>query len=128
PIWGRCTPDTGDLRRVADYFLGVDGGGTKCRMRLADAELHTLGEAMTEKPSNLQVRDGDAAYEAVSGLIAEVFADAGLDPALASRTAACFGMAGGRLESARAAFEARAFPFENLRVYDDIDIARAGAH
>jgi glucosamine kinase len=37
-------------------------------------------------------------------------------------------MAGGRLPSARDAFEARPWPFAAVRVYDDIDIARAGAH
>jgi glucosamine kinase len=37
-------------------------------------------------------------------------------------------MAGGRLPSARAAFEARAWPFARVQVFDDIDIARAGAH
>ena len=109
-------------------FLGVDGGGTKCRMRLSDANLNTLGEAITEKPSNLQVRDGDAAYEAVCELIDRVYDNAGLDIAEAANTSACFGMAGGRLEAARNSFAARDYPFANMQVYDDIDIARAGAH
>lgn len=113
---------------MAKYYLGVDGGGTKCRMRLADAGLTVLGEAVTERPSNLQVRGGDAAYEAVTALIAETFANAGIDIAAAAETAACFGMAGARLKSAREAFAARGFPFAQLEVFDDIDIARAGAH
>jgi len=113
---------------LAHYYLGVDGGGTKCRMRLTDVELNTLGEAVTEKPSNLQVREGVAAYEAVSELIGKVYAAADIDLAETARTSACFGMAGARLGSARAAFEARDFPFANLKVFDDIDIARAGAH
>ena len=37
-------------------------------------------------------------------------------------------MAGGRLRSARNAFEAATWPFAGVKVYDDIDIARAGAH
>ena len=122
------TGDTWSAQPVQRLFLGVDGGGTKCRMRLADENLQTLGEAMSEKPSNLQVRDGDAAYEAVRELIGEVYAQAGLDVAQANNTSACFGMAGGRLPAARDAFTARDYPFANLQVYDDIDIARAGAH
>lgn len=110
------------------YFLGVDGGGTKCRMVLADRDLNVLGEALTTKPANLQVRDGDAAYEAVSELIGEVYAKAGLELSAAAQTAACFGMAGGRMQSAREEFAARPFPFAKLEVFDDIDIARAGAH
>lgn len=113
---------------MSQFYLGVDGGGTKCRMRLTDADLNTLGEAVTEKPSNLQVRGGEAAYEAVSELIAKVYAAANIDAAETRNTSACFGMAGGRLASARASFETRDFPFANLKVYDDIDIARAGAH
>jgi len=113
---------------LRQYYLGVDGGGTKCRMRLADKDLVTLGEAITQSPSNLQVRSGDAAYGAVLELIETVFAGAGLDVSAAQRTHACFGMAGARMKSARHAFAARKFPFASLKVVDDIDIARAGAH
>lgn len=113
---------------MQQLFLGVDGGGTKCRMRLADANLKMLGEAMTERPSNLQVGNGNAAYEAIIQLTGEVFAAAGLDISEAANASACFGMAGGRLNSARENFAARDFPFANLEVYDDIEIARTGAH
>ena len=113
---------------LAQYYLGVDGGGTKCRMRLADQNLTTLGEAASQTPSNLQVRNGDAAYGAVLELIEPVFAQAGLDPSAARQAHACFGMAGARMKSARIAFAAREFPFASLKVVDDIDIARAGAH
>jgi len=113
---------------VAKYYLGVDGGGTRCRMRLADENLETLAEAETSRPSNLQVRDGDAAYEAVKRLIPLVYQKAGLDITAAADTYACFGMAGARLVSARNAFLSRQFPFAAIEVLDDIDIARAGAH
>ncbi|NOZ32121.1 MAG: N-acetylglucosamine kinase [Alphaproteobacteria bacterium] len=110
------------------YYLGIDGGGTNCRMRLVDTDLQTLGDAAIDSPSNLQLRDGDAAFEAVSALIPRVYANAGLPVSAAARTFACAGMAGGRLESARREFSARKFPFAGLSVFDDIDIARAGAH
>lgn len=113
---------------VAKYYLGVDGGGTKCRMRLADADLNTLAEDVIEKASNLQVRNGDAAYESITRLLPSVFEKAGIDVSEAENTAACFGIAGGRLKSACRAFEERDFPFTNVKVNDDIDIARAGAH
>ncbi len=113
---------------MTKYFIGVDGGGTKCRMRLAGADLRTLGEAVTERPSNLQVRNGDAAYDAVRELTDKVFKDAGIDIGEAANASACLGMAGGRLRAARESFADRDFPFANLKVYDDIDIARAGAH
>jgi len=112
---------------VATYFLGVDGGGTNCRVRLADQTLRTLGE-VTNGRSNLQIEDGEPAYRSIMDGTKEVFEQAGLDLAETANTHACFGMAGGRLPSAREAFAARPWPFGSVTVYDDIDIARAGAH
>lgn len=109
------------------YYLGVDGGGTNCRIRLADENLATLADAAGGR-SNLQIDNGEAAYRSISEGTKEVFAKAGIDFAQTASTYACFGMAGGRLESSRAALERRPWPFAGVKVYDDIDIARAGAH
>jgi glucosamine kinase len=112
---------------VAKYYLGVDGGGTNCRIRLANEKLETLADA-TGGRSNLQIEGGEPAYRSIAEGTREVFRKAGVDLAEAANTAACFGMAGGRLPSAREAFEQRSWPFRAVKVYDDIDIARAGAH
>ena len=112
---------------MAKYYLGVDGGGTNCRIRLANERLETLADASGGR-SNLQIEGGEPAYRSITEGTREVFRKAGIDMAEAANTAACFGMAGGRLPSARAAFEQRSWPFRAVRVYDDIDIARAGAH
>jgi len=112
---------------VATYFLGVDGGGTNCRIRLADENLKTLADAGGGR-SNLQIENGDPAYKSISEGTREVFAKAGIDFSETANTFACFGMAGGRLPSARTAFAERDWPFAKVTVYDDIDIARAGAH
>jgi glucosamine kinase len=112
---------------MARYYLGVDGGGTNCRIRLADENLVTLADAVGGR-SNLQIDKGDPAFRSISEGTREVFAKAGVDFAETASTYACFGMAGGRLASARAAFAARPWPFAGVEVFDDIDIARAGAH
>ncbi len=109
------------------YYLGVDGGGTNCRIRLADENLVTLADAAGGR-SNLQIEAGEPAYRSIMEGTRDAFAKAGVDYAEAANTYACFGMAGGRLPSAREAFEQRHWPFAGVRVYDDIDIARAGAH
>ena len=109
------------------YYLGVDGGGTNCRIRLADENLNTLADAAGGR-SNLQIEAGEPAYRSIMEGSQEAFAKAGIDYSEAANTYACFGMAGGRLPSAREAFEKRPWPFAGVRVYDDIDIARAGAH
>jgi len=109
-------------------FLGVDGGGTKCRMRLVDKHLITLGEAEIEAPSNLQVGNGEAAFAAINKLTQMVFLEAGINIEQAANVSACFGMAGARLHKAKTDFAARSFPFASTKIVDDIDIARAGAH
>src|SRR5690606_1014526 len=103
------------------------GGGTNCRVRLADESLRTLAETTIRKASNLQVEAGDAAFAATQEGIDRVFADAGLDRSQRAGTYACLCMAGGRSESARDAFAARDWRFGGVRVYDDIDAAHAGA-
>jgi glucosamine kinase len=112
---------------VRKLYLGVDGGGTNCRVRLADADLKMLGEA-TNGRSNLQIDGGEPAYRSITEGTKSVFAQAGIDFAETANTFAVFGMAGGRLPSARQAFEERPWPFAKVKVFDDIDIARAGAH
>lgn len=112
---------------MTKFYLGVDGGGTNCRVRLTDTDFKTLAEARGGR-SNLQLENGDPAYASILEGTREVFASAGLDYSQTAETAACFGMAGARLQSARDAFAARNWPFANVQVYDDIDIARAGAH
>jgi len=111
---------------VPRYYLGVDGGGTNCRVRLADENLKTLAEVKNGR-SNLQIDDGEPAYRAISEGTRDVFLAAGIDYAETANTYACFGMAGGRMDSARAEFAARPWPFAGVQVYDDIDIAHAGA-
>jgi glucosamine kinase len=111
---------------VTNYYLGVDGGGTNCRIRLADSDLNTLAEANGGR-SNLQIEGGEPAWRSITEGTRDVFRKAGVDFSQTANTFACFGMAGGRLPSAREAFEQRQWPFAKVRVYDDIDIARAGA-
>jgi glucosamine kinase len=108
------------------YYLGVDGGGTNCRIRLADENLRTLGEGRGG-PSNLQIQNGDPAYNSILEGSKAAFAAAGLQDADYGNTHACFCMAGGRSVLDRDAFAQRPWPFANVRVYDDIDAAHAGA-
>jgi glucosamine kinase len=108
------------------YYLGVDGGGTNCRVRLADENLVTLAEVKNGR-SNLQIDDGEPAWKAISDGTRDVFAAAGIDYRETANTYACFGMAGGRMHTARDAFASRPWPFAGVKVFDDIDIAHAGA-
>jgi glucosamine kinase len=106
--------------------LGVDGGGTNCRVRLTDESLATLGEAHGG-PSNLQILNGEPAYRSILDGSRAAFAAAGLGDAAYAQTYGCFCMAGGRSVVDRDAFAHRPWPFAKVRVYDDIDAAHAGA-
>jgi glucosamine kinase len=108
------------------YYLGVDGGGTNCRIRLADENLRTLGEGRGG-PSNLQLQNADPAYESILEGTKEAFAAAGISEAEITNTYGCFCMAGGRSVIDRDAFARRPWKFASVRVYDDIDAAHAGA-
>jgi glucosamine kinase len=114
-------------RPVPRLYLGVDGGGTNCRVRLADETLKPLAEARKGR-ANLQIENGDPGYRAILEGAHDVFQQAGIPHEETHDTYACFGMAGARLESAREEFAAREWPFGGVKVFDDIDIARAGAH
>lgn len=112
--------------KLARYFLGVDGGGTNCRIRLTDEALKTLGEGHGG-PSNLQIQNGDLAYRSILDGARAAFAAAGLPDAAYAQTYACACMAGGRSVADRELFQQRPWPFARLRAYDDIDAAHAGA-
>ncbi len=111
---------------MAKYYLGVDGGGTNCRLRLADEDMTVLGEARGGA-SNLQLRGGDLAWRSINDGAARAFAAAGLPDSAMAETWACFCMAGGRSVADREAFEKRPWKFAGVKVYDDIDAAHAGA-
>jgi len=104
----------------------VDGGGTNCRIRLADESRRTLGEGHGG-PSNLQIQNGDLAYRSILEGAKAAFAAAGLPDSAYAQTYACACMAGGRSVADRDLFAQRPWPFAKLRAYDDIDAAHAGA-
>ena len=116
-----------EARCVPRFYLGVDGGGTNCRVRLADENLKTLAEAGSGR-SNLQIDDGDPAYQVDPRGHREVFDKAGIDYRR-DRQHLCLLRHGRRPPAiGPRAFAARDWPFAGVKVYDDIDIAHAGAH
>mgnify|MGYP000091327483 CR=1 FL=1 len=49
-------------RPVQNYYLGIDGGGTNCRARLANQNLETIAETRGG-PANTTIGDGSQAYQ-----------------------------------------------------------------
>jgi glucosamine kinase len=107
-------------------YLGIDGGGSGCRARLADASGRVLGEGAGEA-ANLTLgvaRSIAAVLAAAHGALAS----AGLPAAAIDTLVAGIGLAGADAGAARLAQFGRNLPFSATRVRNDAEIACLGAH
>src|SRR5260370_40335974 len=76
---------------AGELFLGVDGGGTQCRARLADRAGRILGEGVAG-PANLRL-GLESSLAAVLVAARQCLAEAGLSPEAVGWTAACLALA-----------------------------------
>ena len=107
-------------------YLGVDGGATRCRARLRDANGQALAEA-SGAAANIHV-DFAGAVAALRAVVDELLAKAGLQDADRGLIAIGLGLAGFKEES-DAARVAAAFPgFRLVRAANDATAACIGAH
>lgn len=109
------------------FFLGIDGGGTKCRARLVDPAGNVLGEAVTGL-ANINYEGGSIAYRETMASAWQAMEQAGLTEADASRVYCAMGLAGARMPRDRDLFSKRGFPFAQTTIRNDVDIACYGAH
>jgi len=108
------------------HFLGVDGGGTSCRARLADAAGAVLGTGAAG-PANIRL-GLEAAFGAVREATRQCLAEAGLAPDGTSMVA-CLAMAGASEPAeAAAARSYRDHPFRRMLITTDAHAACVGAH
>src|SRR5438270_13183670 len=107
-------------------LLGVDGGATRCRVRLADVGGTILGET-TGGPAN--IRFGlEESLAAVFEAADRCLNDAGLSPADSQRIIACLALAGASEPAFRAAAEQYPHPYRHAVVTTDAHAACLGAH
>lgn len=110
----------------APLLVGIDGGGTGCRARLADAAGRVLGEGRAG-PANLTIGIERAA-EAVAAAARAAFVQAGL-PAAAMQQAHCgIGIAAANSPRHRERLARAGLPFRSVEVRSDAEIACLGAH
>ena len=108
------------------WFVGVDGGATRCRARVRDAEGRARAEA-TGAAANVHV-DFPAAIAVLRAVVAEALDKAGLGPADAARVALGFGLAGLN-DGADAERVLEAFPsYARISAANDAVTACIGAH
>jgi glucosamine kinase len=107
-------------------FLGVDGGGTRCRARLADGAGSILGEGVAG-PANIRV-DLHESVRSVMDAARQSLAQAGASAA-AGPVVACLALAGAsEPREAAAAHVAFADRFDEVLVVTDAHAACIGAH
>ena len=110
----------------ADLFLGVDGGATQCRARLADRSGRLLREGMSG-PANIRL-GLDAALASVLDAARQCLAEARLSEHAMGRITACLALAGATEPTELAAARSRGLPFSHTVIVSDAHAACVGAH
>jgi glucosamine kinase len=114
------------MAKSDDLFLGADGGGTRCRVRLARGSGAILGEAEAG-PANLRLGVREA-FAAVLDGARECLGDAGLPPTALERITACLALAGASEPAERARASEGHLPFHRTILVTDAEAACIGAH
>jgi glucosamine kinase len=107
-------------------FLGVDGGGTRCRARLSNSLGRILGEAETG-PANIRL-GLDQSFAAVLDAAAQCLDRAELRQGAQSRIVACLALAGASEPASLDAARTRSLPFHKTLITTDAHAACIGAH
>jgi glucosamine kinase len=107
-------------------LLGVDGGGTSCRARLADPSGRNLAEAVAG-PANLRL-GLEQSFSAVLDAATQCLHGAGLSRSQLTHVVACLALAGASEPAHLAAAQAYKHPFRKAVVVTDAHAACIGAH
>ncbi|MDQ2075924.1 N-acetylglucosamine kinase [Marinimicrobium sp. ABcell2] len=107
-------------------YLGVDGGGTKCRACVADGQGNLLGVGMAGSANASQGLE--LAQNSIVLSAQRALDDAGLPPETLGQLVAGLGLAGVNLPSVYRAMKEWAHPFASVFLTTDLHIACFGAH
>lgn len=111
---------------MQSLMLGIDGGGTRCRGRLTDAQGQLLAEALGG-PANVWSHF-EAAINAIERVIDDLFTQAALPAAARAQTVLVAGLAGANVASVKARLESWQPVCQARYVFTDVETACAGAH
>src|SRR3981189_3688145 len=104
----------------AQFFIGVDGGGTRCRARIEDAEGHLLGQG-TAGPAATRI-GADRSMQAGRAASMAAAIDAGLLPTALAQTTAGVGLSGIDRKGAREALRSFPHPFRKVVYASDATV------
>ena len=114
------------MSQLDALFIGVDGGGTGCRVRIENSQGGVLGTGIGG-PAALRLGLERALAEVEKACRAAV-AEAGFDAALLGRAHAALGLAGVGRKGALEQLKLRQHPFRSVVYVNDATIACIGAH
>lgn len=107
-----------------NYVVGVDGGGSTCRLALADRRGRILGQAKSG-PANIRT-DFPGAFENIMTALREAALQAGVPAEDAAGSTAVLGLAGANVGDYAQRLKSR-LPFRNSVIVSDGTIAAYGA-
>jgi glucosamine kinase len=114
------------LTYATDVYLGIDGGGTKCKARLEDAQGDLLAEAIAG-PANA-ARNLTGSVKAVLEASEKAIAKANIKGLTLNQIHAGIGLAGINIPQVKQAFLKQSLPFASWHITTDLHIACLGAH
>lgn len=112
--------------QIPTLYMGIDGGGTACRVRLAEASGRVLAEARAGSANVFQ--SADTSWQSIDAATAAALAKAGLPAEARRHLVVAAGLAGSEFESAAERFMQREHGFARFDLYNDGQIACVGAH
>jgi len=120
---------TGETRgefAVQTYFLGIDGGGSKCRACLCAEDGKIVGRGVSGSANPFQ--SITRTIESVTASVAAALEDAGLDEGLLRYTHAGVGLAGVNLPAFYHKIADWPHGFASMHLTTDLEVACYGAH
>lgn len=114
------------MTNSTDIFLGIDGGGTKCKARLEDAHGNLLAEAISG-PANA-ARNLSGSITSILQATEKAIATANIKGLTFSHIHCGIGLAGINIPQVKQAFLKQSLPFASWHISTDLHIACLGAH
>ena len=107
-------------------YLGIDGGGSKCKAIIMNADMQVLGEGISGAANPFH--NLERAQRSVEDAAELALENAGLDITIKSELIAGVGLAGVNLPKYFALMNAWQHPFKSMHLATDLHIACLGAH
>ena len=107
-------------------YLGVDGGGSKCRALLTDANGNTLGHGISGAANLL--RGLENSQQAILDAYEQARVQAGIPPGTHLNVIAGMGIAGAHITHLKEALSNWKHPFSELYLTHDLEVACLAAH